>query len=633
MNALLSHESQTLYSEVSSVPFIEGKRISLLCDFLSSKGIYSLSDVTKESLSSYVQYIKRSFPFDKNRYSAYKGDLETVIFYHMKKTGTPLSTAYPFADSPRGRKALVYLYASGIETFGDISASLRKSYSEYLALSVPTKHSEYLKQLDLMYLTEVKSHPFTRTPTYRGDLLYLGYYPDAEIAEKFYYTQKKDFLYFDFSLPAPETAKKQIFKMLTNDLTNMAGLKNHLLIQHYITPLYYLLSFISEYRIADIKKITSTEEELFSDFLKRNMASYNKNAYQVLFRIRRFLFLSEEKPDFGSTLWFLERFNLSDRLNPARPIITYSFADVASSDRPYFQHFMKYLIVLSPKYSVRYINRKYYAAKDFICFLESRHSCLSELSYSDIECYIDKLDSQDLDPFTFNSDLAMLSFFLTVMSVRENLLIPSFPFEYFYKKAFKTHLDRSVPESDIDKILSVLYDFPETLGLMFLVLYSTGLRINEVCTLKKDAFLQNKGTYWIKIFQYKLMSDKEIPIPDELARLLLRHIKADTSYSEYVFPSCKYKDKPYGAGTFTKQMKAQLLLYEQTKDIRFRSHDYRHTIATDLHESGSPLGATRAFLGHNKDDMTKQYIDHLPGKIDLLQETYFKENPIDETKL
>ena len=85
-------------------------------------------------------------------------------------------------------------------------------------------------------------------------------------------------------------------------------------------------------------------------------------------------------------------------------------------------------------------------------------------------------------------------------------------------------------------------------------------------------------------------------------------------------------NKPYQAATFVKQMKKQLLLYEETKDIDFRSHDYRHTIATDLHMSGAALGTTRAFLGHTRDDMTKQYIDHLPGRIDMLQDEYFKEN-------
>ncbi len=75
-------------------------------------------------------------------------------------------------------------------------------------------------------------------------------------------------------------------------------------------------------------------------------------------------------------------------------------------------------------------------------------------------------------------------------------------------------------------------------------------------------------------------------------------------------------------------MKAQLLLYGETEDISFKSHDYRHTIATDLHMSGASIGTTRAFLGHTRDDMTKQYIDHLPGVIDQKQDEYFKENKL-----
>ena len=624
MTALKSLETKTLYDEISTVPFIEGKRISLLYDFLSARGISSLSEVTVKDLEAFIHYVKRSFPFDKAKYSAYKGDLENVLFTYMKNTGASLSLATPFSDSPRGRKALIYLYASKIDSFKGITAYLRTEYSEYLTLSVPSKHSEYLKQLDLMALSEIESSPFTKTPIYKNELFYLGYYPVITIAKRFYFTQKKDFLYFDFSAAAPTLAKKQIFQMLINDLTEKARLSNHLLIQHFITPLYYLLKFVIEFQIADIKKITATEEQLFSDYLKRNMASYNKNASQVLYRVRRFLFLTEEKPDFESYTWFLDRFDLGARVNPTSETESFYFGDIAEGDREIFMHYMKYLLVLSPKYSMRSLLDRYYASKEFIFFIERRRSCLTELSYSDIENFIDYKDKQDLKPESYNKSLLMLSFFLTVLSVREKLLIPSFPFDYFLKKEIHAHHDRSVKEETIDRILSVLPYFPETLGLMFLTLYSTGLRINEVCSLKKDALKSGNGL-WLKVYQYKMKADKEIPIPEELFRLLKRHILSDTSGSEFIFPSCTDINKPFKTVTFSRQMKKELLLYDETKDIHFKSHDFRHTIATDIHMSGAPLQATRAFLGHVSEDMTKQYIDHLPGQIDMLQDKYFKE--------
>ena len=617
----------SLYEELILSPSILGKRVDFLYDFLSSRGISSLSEISVDTLKAFISHSRQEFAFSPKQFSAYKGDLETICFAYLKSTGHPF-TSLSYAENAIGRKALTFLYALGITSLSEITADTRKAYEEYLELSVPSKVIEYIKYLDRMVLSEIEKITFVREPAYENKLFYLVYYPDIKVAKRFYYTARKEFLFFDFSLPAPILMKKQIFRILLSDLSEIENRNNHYMVQHFITPLYYLYDFCVKNQIPDLKQITLAEEKAFYEYLDTNMDAISKNAPQVLYRARRFLFLSDKKPDFTATCWFLERFTLSDRKNPTRGIECFTFGDIAEDNRTYFQHYMKYLLVLSPKYSLQSLHEKYYGAKEFIRFIESRHATLSELSYSDIESFIEYKDQKEIRPETYNRTLTMLSFFLTALSVRENLLVPSFPFDFFYKKAAYLHHDRSVPEDTIDRIFTVLSDFPETLGLMYLTLYSTGLRINEVCSLRKDALFSDGNTNWLSIYQYKLRSEKQIPIPSEVSRLLKRHIASDETGSIYIFPSCKDMNKPYQAATFVKQMQKQLLLYEETRDINFKSHDYRHTIATDLHMSGAAIGTTRAFLGHTRDDMTKQYIDHLPGHIDLLQDEYFKENKL-----
>lgn len=615
----------SLYEELILSPSILGKRVDFLYDFLSSRGISSLSEISVDTLKAFISHSRQEFAFSPKQFSAYKGDLETICFAYLKSTGHPF-TSLSYAENAIGRKALTFLYALGITSLSEITADTRKAYEKYLELSVPSKVIEYIKYLDRMVLSEIEKITFVRVPAYENKLFYLVYYPDIKVAKRFYYTARKEFLFFDFSLPAPILMKKQIYRILLSDLSEIENRKNHYMVQHFITPLYYLYDFCVKNQIPDLKQITLAEEKAFYEYLDTNMDAISKNAPQVLYRARRFLFLSDKKPDFTATCWFLERFTLSDRKNPTRGIECFTFGDISEDNRTYFQHYMKYLLVLSPKYSLQSLHEKYYGAKEFIRFIESRHATLSELSYSDIESFIEYKDQKEIRPETYNRTLTMLSFFLTALSVRENLLVPSFPFDFFYKKAAYLHHDRSVPEDTIDRIFTVLSDFPETLGLMYLTLYSTGLRINEVCSLRKDALFSDGNTNWLSIYQYKLRSEKQIPIPSEVSRLLKRHIASDETGSIYIFPSCKDMNKPYQAATFVKQMQKQLLLYEETRDINFKSHDYRHTIATDLHMSGAAIGTTRAFLGHTRDDMTKQYIDHLPGHIDLLQDEYFKEN-------
>ena len=103
------------------------------------------------------------------------------------------------------------------------------------------------------------------------------------------------------------------------------------------------------------------------------------------------------------------------------------------------------------------------------------------------------------------------------------------------------------------------------------------------------------------------------------------HIAPD----DYVFQN--EKGGAYKVGTFCKQMVEKCReLGIDCGDYTFRSHDYRHTISTAMYGHGASLQAIRDFLGHKSEEMTKQYVDYLPEKIDKANEEYFsmKENSI-----
>ena len=47
----------------------------------------------------------------------------------------------------------------------------------------------------------------------------------------------------------------------------------------------------------------------------------------------------------------------------------------------------------------------------------------------------------------------------------------------------------------------------------------------------------------------------------------------------------------------------------------FQSHDYQHTLATYLFDTGVSLQSIQDLLGHGYDEMTQQYVDYMPKKI------------------
>lgn len=57
----------------------------------------------------------------------------------------------------------------------------------------------------------------------------------------------------------------------------------------------------------------------------------------------------------------------------------------------------------------------------------------------------------------------------------------------------------------------------------------------------------------------------------------------------------------------------------------FRSHDWRHTLATFLYENGTSLQSVREYLGHEYEEMTEQYNDYMPKRIDKENESFFEK--------
>lgn len=56
----------------------------------------------------------------------------------------------------------------------------------------------------------------------------------------------------------------------------------------------------------------------------------------------------------------------------------------------------------------------------------------------------------------------------------------------------------------------------------------------------------------------------------------------------------------------------------------FKSHDFRHSIATKMFNIGVPVETIRDYLGHKDSNMTKQYIDYTDKKIQKEMEKYWR---------
>ena len=250
---------------------------------------------------------------------------------------------------------------------------------------------------------------------------------------------------------------------------------------------------------------------------------------------------------------------------------------------------------------------------------------ICEITEEQIAEYFKLLQEEEIKAETVNRQICDIHRFFVYLNAKGHIKGIIFDPNYYIQKVFPYHHDRSVQEDEYMEILKRLKFFPEVQRLIFLNLWATGLRISEVCTLKGGAYYWDGEDAWIKVYQIKMKAEKMIPISLVLYQIMKIYIKKHhIKPTDFLFKS---KDGgAYRTGTFVKGFKANCKKYGiHISGETFKTHDYRHTLASSFYDEGVSIQTIRDYLGHNNENMTKQYIDYMPKRIEQANKEYFNQ--------
>lgn len=616
----------TVHDELLPLGFLGERKLSLIEDFLDGLGIISLGDVTLTNCIEFNTFIAGNTSLSTTQKKTYSSALETAIRIFYENENKELLRECSELEFEYGvlNKLIFFLSINHIHHLSEITALLRQELISYLKDTGITQNQRIIRALDLLklYSIEMDSYSFRKMELlYKNELMYLAFHPKYEIAKDYSYTQNKDVLVFDFSLDVSIVLKKQIFTLLKYFVEECSNRENHYRIQHFIQPLWNLYHFCIDSKVWDISKITAGEITAFNDYLLTISKNQIKTDRHIIGIVRKHLFLTSPQIDWDASAWFLERFNFSaGRVNEARPTEAFYFDDITTiSNQKLMKAYMQYLIALSPRYSMQSVHIAYSDVRELLRYFDNHNIELITITVDQLDGFINDYYLRENMPQTVNKMLGSLSKFMDYL-LAKNLIHPIiFPFERYRVQEVAHHTDLSVDDAYMDELLSALSDFPEHLRLMVLHLTEIGLRANEVCSVKGNAYSFDGEDAWFLIYQPKAKREKRVPMPYRLYEIMIAYIRKNgIDKDNYVFPALRVNG-PYRVGTFTKQVRALLA----KKDIAFRSHSFRHTLATDLFTDGASLQTIREYLGHASIDMTKQYVDHLPNAIDQKNKEYF----------
>ena len=462
-------------------------------------------------------------------------------------------------------------------------------------------------------------------PNYENTILFLLYHPNPDIRAMFRKATKKHELAWDFTRAVPEKLKRQIFNILHYALENDTAFETR---RKHLLGLRELYDFCADEKIDDIEQMELAQEQQFKGLDSERLKPCNRVG--IISFCRKALFMQTEKINWNAHVWYMERFQIQpERLDAASPVSSISFTEVThKKNRELLKKYIRYGLGIT-NLSVSVIRGEHSAIRNFlndICQDENEDVC--SVTPAQMDDYFKKQRQRSVQAETYNKNVMCIQHFFNFLKVRQYIERIPFDAECCLKKIIPRHLDRSVAQEAADEILEKLCCFPETIRIMYLHLWGVGLRISEVCTLKGNAYYIQGKDAWIQVYQIKMRTYKRIPIPDALYKLtkvyLKKHgIKAD----DYVFQNAK--GGAYCKSTFRYNM----LKYCELNNIQnggyvFKSHDYRHTIATYFYDTGVSLQSIRDYLGHDYEEMTEQYIDYMPKKIEKASEEYFSRHSL-----
>lgn len=514
-------------------------------------------------------------------------------------------------------------------TAADIDYELRVDYRKYLKSTYSDSAvRSYLRGMDKAKLYAIRKHANTlkgkqeiaKNTDLIHELLFLPYHPNPAIAERYDCKVAINKLVWDFRVNGSELCKRQLLEIIEDVVLRDIMLRECTMRLNGLKVVY---QFCMQEHIEDLRYITQVQADKLEKYA--DTAYAKELAERELRECQKYLFCHAKNILWDSTVWYLERLHLEQyRVNPSNPVKKFSFMGIEKREnREILQEYMKYCLGVT-HLAMSGIQAEFYRILAFVMWMEKETAMELKLaSETEIKKYFQIIELKEAS--YFNDIVIAIYQLYEYLQTKEIIDRIPFRYEYYLKKEIHCHNNRSVEMEIYERILRELKNFPEIPRLILLHSMLIGLRISEVCTLKGDAYSWQGRDAWIQVYQMKMRTYKRVPIPDVLYKIMKRYLeKYHIGSEDYVFQN--KRGGAYQYGSFKWQMKE---LFNKRQDIfkgyDFKSHDFRHTIATLLYDDEVPLQSIRDYLGHDYEEMTQQYVDFMPKKISAANQEFFKK--------
>lgn len=225
------------------------------------------------------------------------------------------------------------------------------------------------------------------------------------------------------------------------------------------------------------------------------------------------------------------------------------------------------------------------------------HKTPEDVSWQELRDYISWLKkSRSLSDRTINGAISQLRFF-TLYVLHKPWDETQLPM-----RKFDSYLPYVPSKKDTLFFISSMPDLKQK--TMLAVLYSSGLRISELCNLRCEDI--DRSNMRLHITRTKNRQDRYAILSQNALKLLIRYWHTCGKPKGFLFPKQRGQDKPIDTFFLSRHIHAHedRLSWER----RLTCHSFRHAFGTHLYEDGVDLLTIKALLGHKSLNSTTVYV-------------------------
>ena len=235
--------------------------------------------------------------------------------------------------------------------------------------------------------------------------------------------------------------------------------------------------------------------------------------------------------------------------------------------------------------------------KTYLEYLDLIHKYPSQVTIKDLQKYIIWLkETRNLADRTINAAISQLRFF-TIYVLGKQWDPSAVPM-----RRFDSYLPFVPTKDEVREFISTIPDL--RVKTMVAVMYSSGLRIGEVCHLRYEDI--ERKNMRIHIPHSKNRSDRYAMMSNLALDLLTRYWFSCGRPMGYLFFQKKNPEKPVDTFYLSRHIHAHEDRLGWPR--RLTCHSFRHAYGTHLYENGTDLYTIKALMGHRSLNSTLIYV-------------------------